>query len=345
MSTPIEAQKTRSNGSLDASLEKGHVAAGHATGPIEDDLALIAMQLDAKAHATTTSLDGTGVAPFTPEEFKRVLHKIDWIMMPMMSCVYILTFLDKTTTNYAHLLKFQDDLSFSGSQYSWLGSIFYFGYLFATPVHGFFFQKLHLGRYLAGCILVWGITLGLHAACFNYASLVVCRLFLGIFESAITPGFILITGRFYARREQVARTGIWFSMNGWAQVLGGLVAYGVLQQPAGPLATWREMFIILGCVTCLLGIIVLFFFPSSPEAFKLLTPRERLIAVERVRDNKTGLHDRETKAYQIKEAFADPRLYLFCGCIFLLDIANGAASNFGSAIISSLQYDQKITAL
>ena len=42
-------------------------------------------------------------------------------------------------------------------------------------------------------------------------------------------------------------------MNGWAQVVGGLISFGVLSHPAGSLAVWREMFIILGCITFLVS--------------------------------------------------------------------------------------------
>ncbi|KDN47008.1 MFS general substrate transporter [Tilletiaria anomala UBC 951] len=350
MTSPEEHQATESStGSLDAKVALGKTpsslsqpqyvtlekytdahAADHA---LDHDVAAIAHELQAEALQPT------------PTELRSVLRKIDLLMMPMMCCVYTLTFLDKTTTNYAHLLGFQNDLQFSGADYSWLGSIFYFGYLFATPVHGILFQKLPLGRYLAACIILWGTVLALHAAAFNYAGLVVCRLFLGIFEAAVTPGFIMITGRFYRRNEQVSRTAIWFSCNGWAQILGGLVAYGVLMQPSGSLPVWREMFIILGGVTILLGIVVLAFFPSSPETFKLLSHREKLIAVERIRENQTGLHNKKFKWYQLREAFLDPRLYLLFFCILTLDVANGGTSNFGSAIISSLGYNKKITAL
>lgn len=147
----------------------------------------------------------------TPEEYSHVLKKIDWYLMPIMCVVYCLTFLDKTVINYAHLLRFEEDLHFSEAQYSWLGSQFYIAYIFALPIHSALFQKVPLGRYLAACVFLWGVTLTLHAACFNYAGLVACRLALGACEAAVTPGFILITGRFYSGQEINTRTALWFS--------------------------------------------------------------------------------------------------------------------------------------
>lgn len=47
----------------------------------------------------------------------------------IMCLVYGLNYLDKTTISYANVMGFQDDLGLKGDQYSWLGSMFYFGYL------------------------------------------------------------------------------------------------------------------------------------------------------------------------------------------------------------------------
>lgn len=161
--------------------------------------------------------------------------------------------------------------------------------------------------------MLWGAVLALHAAAFNYASLVACRLFLGVLEAGLTPAFILLTGRFYRSQEQVVRTSLWFSMNGWAQILGGLIAYGLLerQSTGTSLERWQELFLILGCITMFFGVVLFFFMPASPASTKYLTEEETKIAVERIRENKTGINDTRFKSYQLLEALKDPRLYLF----------------------------------
>lgn len=229
--------------------------------------------------------------------------------------------------NYAHLLKIQDDLNFTARDYSWLGSIFYIGYLFSSPVHGLMLQKLPLTRYLGAMLFLWGATLILHAAAFNYAGLVACRLFLGIFEGALTPGFILVTGRFYKSKEQVSRTVIWFLQNGVAQILGGGIGYGVLTQKPSNLKVWQELFLILGAITLAYSLTVFFFMPEDPRTSRFLTERQRVIAIQRVRENKTGLHDRRLKWYQVREAFLDVRLYIVFVLIFTTDMANAVSSN------------------
>ena len=64
---------------------------------------------------------------YTEAQAKRVLWKIDFIMLPVMCTVYGLQFLDKTTLSYASITGITKDLKLTTNQYNWLGSLFYFG--------------------------------------------------------------------------------------------------------------------------------------------------------------------------------------------------------------------------
>lgn len=46
-----------------------------------------------------------------------------------MCVVYGLNYLDKTTISYANVMGIQKDIGLHGNDFSWLGSMFYFGYL------------------------------------------------------------------------------------------------------------------------------------------------------------------------------------------------------------------------
>jgi hypothetical protein len=64
------------------------------------------------------------------------------------------------------------------------------------------------------------------------------------------------------------------------------------------------------------------FLPDSPVSAPGLTPRERRVAVERLRGNQTGVENKHLKPYQVLEAFMDYKLYIFfmlgCVCEYLL---------------------------
>ena len=73
------------------------------------------------------------------------------------------------------------------------------------------------------------------AGCTSFSGLMAQRFFLGVAEAAIAPGFSLITGMFYLRKEQPIRQAGWFLGNCIALILGGLVSYGVLLIPSPPI--------------------------------------------------------------------------------------------------------------
>ncbi|KAJ1044539.1 hypothetical protein NDA10_006628 [Ustilago hordei] len=297
-------------------------------------------------NAVALELASNPTHPITAADTTRVLRKIDLYLMPLMCLAVLLQFLDKTSLNYASLLGLKKDTHLHGQQYSWLGSFFYVGYLIATPVHGYFLQKFSLSRYVGVNIVLWAIALGAHAACRNYPQLVVVRLTLGWAEAALTPALVLLTGRFYTKREQVVRTSVWFANNGWAQILGGGISYALqVQNQGGKLRVWQQLYLILAGIAFLFGFIVLAFMPDSPATIRYLTTRERQIAVHRIRSNKSGIHDKKFKKNQLIEAVKDFRLYLFFVAICAANIANGGVSNFGSEIISQFGYDSKTTSL
>lgn len=52
-----------------------------------------------------------------------------------------------------------------------------------------------LGKYSAICVVLWGIVLSCFAAVDNFGGAVAIRLFLGICEASVTPGFALLTSQ------------------------------------------------------------------------------------------------------------------------------------------------------
>lgn len=65
----------------------------------------------------------------SPAEAKSVLRKIDIRLMPILFLLYLLQYLDKNGINYASVYGLQKGTNLHGDDYSWLSSIFYFGYM------------------------------------------------------------------------------------------------------------------------------------------------------------------------------------------------------------------------
>jgi len=244
----------------------------------------------------------------------------------MLCVVYGLNYLDKTTLSYASIMGLQTDLHLHGTNYQWLGSMFYIGYIAWEYPTNRLLQRLPLAKWSSFNIIMWGLTLCCMAATKNFAGAVAVRFFLGVFESAVTPGFALFTSQWYTRKEQGTRTGIWFSFNGFAQILGGLVAYGIsvgTKKHPVSIKSWQLVFLVIGLLTSTIGCIFLWAMPDNQLNARFLTPNERIMAIERIRKNQQGVGNRHFKLYQFKEALLDPITWAFFLLALISDIPNG----------------------
>ncbi|KAK1055562.1 hypothetical protein LTR74_015586 [Friedmanniomyces endolithicus] len=249
--------------------------------------------------------------PIDPAEEARVVRKIDLMILPYLAVCYAFFYIDKTTLSYAAIFGIRKDLDLVGQEYSvrstgpfrirhvrqltpfgkWLSSIFYFGFLaWALPTN-LLMQRLPIGKYLGFNIFLWGVFLMIQSAARNFAGLAALRAFAGAAEACSDPSFMLITSMWYTRRQQPIRMGIWYTANGFGIALGGLLGFGI-GHIKGALPSWKFEFLIIGALCCIWGVVMFIFLPDSPITAKGLTQREKRIAVERLRDNQTGVENK-----------------------------------------------------
>jgi ACS family allantoate permease-like MFS transporter len=206
----------------------------------------------------------------------------------------------------------QKDTGLTSGQYTWLGSIYYAGYIPAVPIHNRMFQIFPPAKYIAFCMICWGAVLACMGACHNWAGLMVQRTVLGMLEAVINCGFSIVTAQWYRKYEHATRVGIWSSCTGLATILGGIIAYGCVvgaqNRPDSSFSSWKILALVTGLVTVVYGSCMLYFIPGSAVTAGFFTEEEKTLAVERLRENYQGVGSTEYKKYQAKEAFKDIRV-------------------------------------
>lgn len=138
--------------------------------------------------------------------------------------------------------------------------------------------------------------------------------------------------------------GFWYLGMGTATVTGALVAYGLLYYTADRFRSWQLMFLIFGLITIAVGIAVVLFLPDNPMSSHL-THEEKLVAIERLRENKTGIENKHFKMEQFLESWKDPQTYLIILIVLLMMVPNGAISSFSTILIKGFGYMTKQTKL
>lgn len=275
---------------------------------------------------------------------KKVLRKIDLHILPFLCITYALQFIDKTSLGYSSVYGIIPDNNLVGQQYAWSSSIFYFGYLFAEYPGVAILQKFPVAKFLGANIILWGAVLMSTATCSSFAGLATVRFLLGVMEATISPGFVAITGMWWSRAEQAGRSALWISFLGVGSCIGTLLAYGI-GHITGSLSPWKYIFLILGTITVLWGTAFFLLVPDGPSKVRWLSEDEKIVAVQRVVENKTGTgRTRKFDKSQVMEAITDPAVILLGLISFVNAIASGGLS-FGSLIVQGFGFSPINTTL
>ncbi|SMR59918.1 unnamed protein product [Zymoseptoria tritici ST99CH_3D1] len=273
----------------------------------------------------------------SPAEAKSVLRKIDIRLMPILFLLYLLQYLDKNGINYASVYGLQKGTNLHGDDYSWLSSIFYFGYMAGQFPGAILMQKLPTGKFLSSTVLCWGVILMTTPACHNFAGMAANRFLLGFVEAAVNPGFVILMGMWYKSSEQPLRLESYYCTNGIATMFGGLTGYAIGHINSG-LPKWMYVFIIFGALSFSAGILSMIVLPDLPSTAKFLTEREQFIAVDRVSKNKQGVKNRKFSRHQAWQTVADPKTWILFVMAVGAQVPNSALTSFTSLIIKSFGF-------
>ncbi|KAJ7575750.1 MFS general substrate transporter [Mycena floridula] len=279
------------------------------------------------------------------ETNKRLRWMIHKRVLVVMAVTYFAQTLDKGTINFASIMGIVQDTHLVGQQYTWLTTCVYIAILIWQFPANRLLQRLPIGKYLAFNIGAWGVVLACTAACKNFTGLVIVRTLLGIFECVCQPAFVYMSTIWYTKAEQPLIIGTFYAQNGVTQCVAGLIAYGIAHVHHAAIKNWQILFTLLGCLTVVWSVFVLFWLPDSPIRATCFTPEDRILMAERVRKNDTGIQNREFKTDQVKEAFSDLTVWFIVLISFTNALPSSGLVTFSNIIINAFGYTQLQTYL
>ncbi|PTB48596.1 hypothetical protein M431DRAFT_99731 [Trichoderma harzianum CBS 226.95] len=253
-----------------------------------------------------------------------------------MAFTYILNYMDKVALSEASIFGLQKDLGLVGQQYSWSSSIFYLGYLVWQYPSSLLMQKLPIGRYFGLMIFLWGLTAITTAFTKGFATLSINRVFLGIFESCMSPILTILVSQYWTRDEQPLRASLWWSASAVGAFIADSITYGVSgkDHSGSKYAVWKIIYLVFGLSTLLWGIIIFFAAPSSPMEAWFLNTRERKIAAAQVMKNHTSIKNTEYKWHQVRECLIDPQPWILAIHAFLQSLQGGGLTSFSKIVLT-----------
>lgn len=112
------------------------------------------------------------------------------------------------------------------TQFNWVGSIFYLGFLICQAANSILIQKIRVSHYLGGALILWGIVMGCTAASHTFSQLAALRFLLGLFEGVTYPCLYIVLNTFYRRSEQSLVWGFTGMAVGGGTIIGVVLALG-----------------------------------------------------------------------------------------------------------------------
>ncbi|KKA25997.1 hypothetical protein TD95_002705 [Thielaviopsis punctulata] len=280
---------------------------------------------------------------WTAAEEAAVQHKIDLRVIPTVTALYLVCFLDRVNVGNARIEGMDTDLQLSvGVRFNIVLTMFYITYALSEVPSNILLKHIGGRFYIPSLVVCFGVVCMCTAFCTSFASLCVARAVLGLCEGGMFPGISFYLSCFYKRDELFLRLGWFVSGAGLAGAFGGLLAAGLSYVPtwgskhAVLMTPWRNIFFFEGVLTILVGVLCFRVLPNVPSSAGFLTERERMIAEHRLSPEKSSRVKVSRK--HIIQAITAPHNYICIVAFCMINVTMHSVSVFMPTILHEFQW-------
>lgn len=264
------------------------------------------------------------------------MRKVDLWLIPWLSLLYLLSFLDRTNIGNARLVNMEDDLGMVKGDYNMALTIFFISYAIFEPLTNALLKRLTPRIFFTAIIVAWGVIMTLMGIVKNQPGLLAARWWLGFAEAGLFPGVNYYLGCWYKSSEIGVRSSVFFSAAALAGSFGGLLAAAIANMDGvSGMPGWSWIFIIEGLVTVVVGLFCWWMVFDWPDTASFLSPDDRIRVQRRLILDRQGRTAEDYDKRYIFAAMKDWKTYgfmvIYMGCLtplyafslFLPTILNG----------------------
>ncbi|KAI6126504.1 MFS general substrate transporter [Pisolithus sp. B1] len=280
-----------------------------------------------------------------PERERKLWRKIDFRLVPMISFMYLFSFMDRGNIGNAKLEGLMTQLHLTGSQFNVALSVFFISYgLFEFPAN-VILQFVRPSRWLPGIMFAWGIAMTFMGLVKSYPQLTAMRFLLGIAEAGFYPGVVFYLSMWYPKYKLIYRVALFTSSAAIAGTFSGLLAYAIgFMNNVGHLEGWSWIFITQGLATIVVCLVGVFGLVDYPDTAKFLSAEEkRFIEQQRTFDMEDD--GEGTVAQHTLSAFADWQVWSMAFLLMSFDVPLYGVTFFLPTILNNFGYDTAISQL
>ncbi|KAL4966454.1 major facilitator superfamily domain-containing protein [Aspergillus stella-maris] len=225
----------------------------------------------------------------TPEE-RKLITKLDLLIVPYAFTVYWVKYIDQGNINNAFVSGMSDELGFTGNELVQFQTIFIVGNVVALLPFMYLFPRVPMHYLVPALDLLWGIFTLLQYRATSYAEIMAYRFMVSIFEASYFPGVHFVLGSWYKSNEIGRRGGAFYVGLTLGYLTASLLQSATLNNLDGVhgLAGWRWLFIVNAIITLPLAVIGCFIYPGTIDKPNRLVISEKDLQIARKRLEKQG---------------------------------------------------------
>lgn len=207
--------------------------------------------------------------------YASTLKQLNSKIIPFIVICYFVANLDKTNISIA-ALQMNADLGLTTSMYGLGVGMFYISYILFEIPSNVIMTKVGARRWIARIMITWGIVSTGMALVHTANQLYVMRFLLGMAEAGFAPGIIYYIACWFPKSNR-ARAMSFFYMGSVSASIIGLPVSGAILNMHGiaDIAGWRWLFALEGIPALILGCLVLWRLPDSPEQAPWLNSQQK----------------------------------------------------------------------
>ena len=205
----------------------------------------------------------------------RVFTKCAWRLIPFLTLLYVVNFLDRVNVGFA-ALTMNKDLGFSPAVFGLGAGIFFAGYaLFQVPAN-VMLERIGARRWMFCILVVWGLISASNAWVTSATQFYLLRFFLGAAEAGFVPGIFFYLTLWFPSSHRGRFIASFMAAAPLSGVVGAPLSGIILSMgEVGGLHSWQWLFLIEGLPACLLAFAVLKVLPDGPAAAPWLSADEK----------------------------------------------------------------------
>ncbi|KAI0139300.1 major facilitator superfamily domain-containing protein [Pestalotiopsis sp. NC0098] len=227
--------------------------------------------------------DAVESALLDPAAERRLLWKCDLHVLPAITVLFFLAFMDRTNIGNARIQGMTTDLHMTGHDYNIALFIFFIPYILFEIPSNMIVKRVAPSTWLSVIMVLWGIATVGQGLVRNVGQLIACRFLLGLFEAGLFPGCVYLISMYYKRYELQWRMSLFFCASIIAGAFSGLLAFAIANMGGvGGYAAWRWIFILEGLLTIVVGCVSKWWIVDWPETASFLSPEQRQILISRL---------------------------------------------------------------